>query len=83
MMAKILSIDNEDSADILRRRMFALAFAGLPPPVNTDDGGAAGAKKTQTKSKAGTGGEVAKMLMNDDQLLAGETMTRRPQNIEL
>jgi hypothetical protein len=67
--------------DALGRRMFALAFAGLPSPVNTDEGGGAGTKKTQAKSKGGAGGEAAKMLMNDDQLLGGEAMTnvvRRP-----
>jgi hypothetical protein len=56
-------------------RMFALAFAGLPSPVVLDDAGGAGAKKSQTKGKGGVGagGEVAKMLLNDDQLLAGKT----------
>jgi hypothetical protein len=57
-------------------RMFALAFAGLPSPVVLEDGGGVGAKKSQTKSKrGGVGGEAAKMLMNDDQLLAGIKQT--------
>ena len=64
----------------LSMRMFALAFAGLPSPVNIDDAGVVGSKKSQTKSKpGGIGGEVATMFMNDDQLLAGKTMLRQLQ----
>ncbi len=54
-------------------RMFGLAFAGLPPPVNIDEGGSAGSKKNQTKSKGVEGiGEVAKLFMKDEALLAGD-----------
>jgi len=53
-------------------RMFGLAFAGLPPPVNIDEGGSAGSKN-QTKSKGVEGGgEVAKLFMKDEALLAGD-----------
>ncbi len=56
----------------LRMRMFGLAFAGLPPPVTIDEGGSTGSKKTQTKSKGVEGGgEVAKLFMKDEALLAG------------
>ena len=54
-------------------RMFGLAFAGLPPPVTIDEGGSAGSKKNHTKSKGVEGGgEVAKLFMKDEALLAGQ-----------
>jgi len=58
-------------------RMFALAFAGLAPPVAMDDGGGGGGaadakKKQQGKGKGGGGGgEIAKLFMKDHTLIAG------------
>jgi hypothetical protein len=54
--------------------MFALAFAGIPPPVTNDGGGGASdsKKKTQTRTKGDAGdANVAKLLMMNEPLLAG------------
>jgi hypothetical protein len=52
--------------------MFALAFAGLPSPISIDAEGGVAPKKSQTKSNgARGGGEVAKLFMRDEPLLAG------------
>jgi hypothetical protein len=53
--------------------MYALAFAGLPFPVGIDDEGGVASKKTYSKNKGGRGGgEVAKLFMRDEPLLAGQ-----------
>jgi hypothetical protein len=58
--------------------MFALAFAGLPSPVSIDDEGGTASKKMQTKNRGVKGGgEVAKLFMKDESLLAGQTRSKR------
>jgi hypothetical protein len=57
--------------------MFALAFAGMPSPVGIDDESGT-SKKMQTRNRGVKGGgEVAKLFMKDESLLAGETRSER------
>lgn len=56
--------------------MFALAFEGLPSPVILEEESGAASKK-QTKNKGGKGGgEVAKLFMRDESLLAGQAIKK-------